>query len=229
MVWDEAKLQGFQLRFPKFYSRLRIKQYNQRSDLLRLEILFKYGGVYVDSDILSINRIPEVLLQHEFFSVVEKKGLVSNAFVGAVRGYQLLPDLLRKMEKEWVPQLPVWKTTGPKFVTEFLLRKNIIRPCGDHGRTYNFMSTHPGVHILPYYSINYMKDSIRGCTFSTMQTTACKPNKDVHHDRCVQWSDIFGLHLWFGGKPTEYANEIDPSLIRNNLKHYIQFVKETKK
>jgi mannosyltransferase OCH1-like enzyme len=38
-VWDEDRLHDLQLYSQEFYSRLRTRQYNQRSDVLRLEKL----------------------------------------------------------------------------------------------------------------------------------------------------------------------------------------------
>jgi hypothetical protein len=222
VVWDESRLKGLKLHLREFYSLLRTKRYNQRSDVLRLEILYRYGGVYVDSDILCINRIPD--LEADFFSVVEKKGLVSNAFMGAVKGYPLLLDMLRQMEHTWVPDLPVWKTTGPQFVTDYLLRRDIIRPCAEHRRTYDFTSLRPGLVILPYYVVNFMKDSVGQSTSRTMDLAACKPAKDVFHHHDTRWGDMVGLHLWFGGKVAKYTHQVPAELIRENLVRYIEFV-----
>src|SRR5215469_16861270 len=70
------------------------------ADLMRYEILYREGGVYVDADSFSIRPLDGWLLQSEMFACWENtlaKGrarLVSNAFLGSERGNPFLRYLI---------------------------------------------------------------------------------------------------------------------------------------
>ena len=53
------------------------KRYNQKSDIIRLELLYRYGGVYVDTDILSIKNI-ECKIREAF--IINKANDISKGF-----------------------------------------------------------------------------------------------------------------------------------------------------
>jgi hypothetical protein len=56
------------------YDDLRIGQYRYAhlSDISRLEILIKHGGIYADIDTLFINKLPEYLFEYEFVMGTER-------------------------------------------------------------------------------------------------------------------------------------------------------------
>jgi len=93
----------------------------QLADLIRLDAVSNYGGVYLDSDV-TIHRPLTPIADHcEFFVCSEDGGVATNAVFGARRGHgaleALIGDLL-KSPPDW--SLPPNVTTGPEFFARIL-------------------------------------------------------------------------------------------------------------
>jgi hypothetical protein len=90
-VWREADVPP-DLRRPEAAERLRAPA--ERSDILRLEILWREGGVYVDTDFECLKPIGPLLEGHDFVIGLAKPGRVNNAFMASVAGSPILDRAL---------------------------------------------------------------------------------------------------------------------------------------
>ena len=93
-LWTEESLPR-DLTRPEVYERLR--KPTERSDMIRLEILFRFGGVYVDTDFECLRPIDPLIEGVEFFTCDLKPGRVNNAVIGSVSGHPLLERALREL------------------------------------------------------------------------------------------------------------------------------------
>lgn len=93
-LWTEDDLPADPIR-PEILERLRTPV--ERSDILRLEILFRHGGVYVDTDLECLRPLDDVLGEEELVAVCLKPGRVTNTFIAAVPGHRLLERALREL------------------------------------------------------------------------------------------------------------------------------------
>lgn len=92
----------------------------QLADLLRIEILWRHGGVYVDTDVEPLKAM-DVLLDSDFFIGTEDGRHITNAVMGASPGHPALRSLMdRLLEYQALPDLPPNQTTGPEFYTRVL-------------------------------------------------------------------------------------------------------------
>lgn len=66
-----------------------------RADLIRLEVIYKYGGVYLDSDVRLFKSI-DPLLNHKVFVPLENDKYVMNAIIGAEPENKYILDMLEK-------------------------------------------------------------------------------------------------------------------------------------
>jgi FkbM family methyltransferase len=87
----------------------------QLADLIRLEVVYKQGGFYVDSDFVLLKNL-DPLRQHSFVVGTEDGYLLTNAFFGAVPQSPVLGQLIAALDEHEVDwKLPPDVTTGPKF------------------------------------------------------------------------------------------------------------------
>ena len=93
-LWTEERLPEDLVR-PEVYERLR--KPTERSDIIRLEVLFRFGGVYVDTDFECLRPIDPLIEGVDFFTSDLKPGRVNNAVIGSVRGHPLLERALREL------------------------------------------------------------------------------------------------------------------------------------
>lgn len=108
---------GFLLQ--KYWSR--VNSGAQFADLLRLEVLYKFGGVYLDSDLKLFKPLDELIDRYEFFIASEDGVFLSTGVIGARKGsavLRLLIDEIVRHEPDW--SRPPNETTGPHFFTRQL-------------------------------------------------------------------------------------------------------------
>jgi mannosyltransferase OCH1-like enzyme len=116
-VWTEETLPG-DLERKEIYELLR--QPAERSDLLRFELLARYGGVYVDADFECLRSIEPLVDGAELFVGYRKPGRVNNALLGAVPGHPLVERAIQEIAPR-TTYGPVDKdATGPGFLGRLL-------------------------------------------------------------------------------------------------------------
>jgi inositol phosphorylceramide mannosyltransferase catalytic subunit len=118
-LWTEENLPEDPIR-PEILERLRVPV--ERADILRLEILYRHGGVYVDTDLECLRPLDDVLGDEEFVGVYLKPNRVTNTFIASAPGHPLLERGLREvrpMEVYWTmssDSAPLKQVAGPRFL-----------------------------------------------------------------------------------------------------------------
>jgi mannosyltransferase OCH1-like enzyme len=142
IVWDESNIE-----LPLFNQ----KEFEEggivlKVDLLKLEILYNYGGVFVDFDFEAYKNIEVLIEELDIFSAGEKDGIIGNAIMGAIPEHPIFKKLIEAVStsinnnKECGPNVK----TGPVFMTE-TLNFNEIYVFGPH----LFFPTPPGIASPP--------------------------------------------------------------------------------
>lgn len=91
----------------------------QRADLLRLEILWREGGVYVDTDCEPVRAL-DPLLTAEMFIGSEDGISLTNAVMGAEPGHPAIKAYIDAVVASFKPYEPPHISTGPRVATEVL-------------------------------------------------------------------------------------------------------------
>jgi len=123
ILWDEDKIKR-----EKFDSQNKIdeiEEYCGKADIIRYEILNRYGGIYIDADSYCVEKIDNILL-NKSFAVFEnekvRRGLVATGVLGFESNHPLLKNLLEVISKikvslEETGKKP-WQTVGPLLFTK---------------------------------------------------------------------------------------------------------------
>jgi mannosyltransferase OCH1-like enzyme len=132
MFWDEVKLSNIQLQNREYYEFLyKEKRFAGASDILRYEILYQYGGIYIDADtvILKPTEFHDFLRKHDgtFFIGCETDNcnLYANGTIGIPKGHVFMKEVINSLNEHWRGHSgePDWKLTGPKFFTKIMQEK----------------------------------------------------------------------------------------------------------
>jgi mannosyltransferase OCH1-like enzyme len=95
--WTEENLPSpGELRRPEVAELLRAPW--ERADILRLEVVLRYGGVHVDTDFECFRPIGPLIEDAELFIGLRKQGRVNGAIFGAVRGHPILDRALDEIK-----------------------------------------------------------------------------------------------------------------------------------
>jgi mannosyltransferase OCH1-like enzyme len=116
-LWTEADLPD-DLERTEIYERLR--QPAERSDMLRLELLKRHGGVYLDSDFECRRPLEPLLDGVEFFVADLKPNRVNNAIIGSVPGHRILERAIAELRPRQTWGLVDKEGTGPLFLNRLL-------------------------------------------------------------------------------------------------------------
>ena len=99
IFWDNNRIKELEITDLKVYKES--NNYGFKSDLLRYEILRKYGGLYADTDFECLQKLPEYFLNFNFVSsvVFSWEPILNNAIILAKPGSKILEDLMLSLEK----------------------------------------------------------------------------------------------------------------------------------
>ncbi|WP_339868366.1 glycosyltransferase [uncultured Algoriphagus sp.] len=91
-LWNES---NFDINFCEFTKiAYKQKKYAFVSDVARIYALYSEGGVYLDTDMLLINQLPEKFLSFNLFLGKESKSLYNAAILGSAKENIILKQML---------------------------------------------------------------------------------------------------------------------------------------
>lgn len=128
IFWDEAEIERRQMTF-RCQSKIDIMQeWNGKADIMRWEILYRYGGYFVDADSICIEPFDEYFEDATAFATFENETvrdkLIATGTMGFVPGHVLCRDII-----DWIDSpefdamhgaVRAWGTVGPGLLTRFL-------------------------------------------------------------------------------------------------------------
>lgn len=128
-LWSEKNIP--ELRHDEMYRRAenyvpRDAIFQFRSDLIRLELLYDFGGFYADTDTFPLRPLAEALAGREEFAAMEDRNWVGNTFLGATPRHPIIHRLIKGLadsahrRRGQRPSrisgprylTPIWKTLG---------------------------------------------------------------------------------------------------------------------
>jgi inositol phosphorylceramide mannosyltransferase catalytic subunit len=101
-----------------------------KSNLIRLEVLEQFGGVYVDCDFEALKPIPKRFQNAECFVARETPQFVNNGIIGAEPAHPFITSVIDAIPEsvESQPGKPSNVTTGPHLLTKLLTRDVKVIP-----------------------------------------------------------------------------------------------------
>lgn len=108
-VWTEA---DFEMEIPDIWSRVRRLPVIMQADIMRLAILARRGGVYVDTDFECLREVHE-LLKGRIVWGEEKPGFTSTGFLAAEKDHHIIHAALEEALDGADSGLSVVDATGP--------------------------------------------------------------------------------------------------------------------
>ena len=95
VLWGDDEAASFDMRNKAAFDRA--TNFGEKSDLLRYEILNRYGGVYVDTDFECVRPLDELVDSCGFFTGMSNTGTfeLNNGLIGAAAAHPLLDRLIQ--------------------------------------------------------------------------------------------------------------------------------------
>lgn len=131
-LWTEKEIAELKLEnqelFDFYYSN---QNWHGASDVVRIEVLNRIGGIYIDADTERILSIDDAdFMDSQFFAVEANKpngvpqGMerIANGVMGSITGHQILKTYIEMMKNAVIPTgvLPPWSTIGGSMLTRIV-------------------------------------------------------------------------------------------------------------
>ncbi|MBV8359260.1 MAG: FkbM family methyltransferase [Deltaproteobacteria bacterium] len=124
----------------------------QRADLIRLDALLVYGGIYLDSDFRLLRAFDDFTAHYDFFIGTEDGYNLSNGLIGAAPQHPAIAaivDFLEDNEPNW--SAPPNETTGPVLFANVLRwRQDVHILPRETFYPYNWNEPRSAIHRLSY-------------------------------------------------------------------------------
>lgn len=122
ILWTDKEIEKLNLVNKKMYDMS--SNYGEKSDIARVEILYRFGGLYIDTDFECVK--PFDVLHHccEFYAGLDEGPTAAfNGLIGSKKGHPLLKAYIENMkrqehEKDSTDEIVV--RTGPRYFTKIL-------------------------------------------------------------------------------------------------------------
>lgn len=152
-LWTDENIKDVIELLPQYHE---IEEYCGKADILRYQILHKFGGVFIDADSQCLRRLDDFFLENNSFAAFEneevRKGLIANGYLGATKDNELMKILIDKISKiKNINAQPPWKITGPRLLT-----KTVV------SLTYDGLAIYPSHFFMPvhYTGLKYKGDGL---------------------------------------------------------------------
>ncbi len=168
ILWDDNKIQSLYLVNKDQLDRC--KNLSEKSDILRFEILYQFGGLYIDTDFECLKNIDTLFdtFSKDPIMFLEAPDAIGSAFLAASihnDSVKKLVDNIADREKKYATEASNIKY-GPVYITETLGLDSAI-PDGvgceqktvypytwweKHRREENFRETHPEAYAVHHWN-----------------------------------------------------------------------------
>ena len=135
-LWTDADVAQMRLYNQEFYDAT--DNYGVKSDILRWEILYLYGGVYIDMDFECLRSLDDFHYTYDFYTALQPLDTLfvqlGAALVGARPGHPILKHCIETIKTDWSLQGAPRKTGPVHFTKSFYAcagqdgNKNIALP-----------------------------------------------------------------------------------------------------
>lgn len=135
------------------------------SDFVRLDVVYKYGGIYLDTDIEVIKSLDELLNNYEYFGIeAQNLNIASGLGFGAERHTTNIKEL-----RDMYLDLSFYNEDGslnlkpcPLYITDYFIKKGFVRK--DETQVVHNCKIYKSVVLSP---INYLTGEFK-CTSETL-------------------------------------------------------------
>lgn len=130
VLWNDEKIKNFGLYNQVFYDAT--ENFGQKSDIARWEILYNFGGVYVDVDFECLRSFDQLHYLYDFYVGLQPLDSqfvqLNNALVGSCPFHPILYHSIATIKDNWHTHKGAPQKTGPvHFTRSFYAKANTGR------------------------------------------------------------------------------------------------------
>ena len=185
IMWNEEELNRRGLRLECMSKINSIEEINGKADIIRWEILYHYGGLFIDADSICIEPFDYLMEQHKPFCGYEnenvRQGLVATGTMAFPKNHPLPRGAIDYIKANEVSRAKTgkmaWRTVGPELLTN-LLQTNL----------FSDVVIYPSYYFLPKHAtgLQYIGHSI---VYAYQEWGSTKQNYEIMNS--IELEDIY--------------------------------------
>lgn len=176
--WNEEELKNRNIILECANRVNEIEEMCGKADIIRWELLYKYGGIFLDADSICIEPIDDELMKNKSFLVWEneqvRKDLLAVGIMAFPPNHDIPKRAIEHIKKNEVSKLKTWKrpwqNTGPVLLTNLYNSGN-----------YKDVTILPSYSFLPIHYTGIQYDG-HGKVYSYQEWGSSKNNYDIMND-----------------------------------------------
>ncbi|HLJ31814.1 MAG TPA: glycosyltransferase [Candidatus Babeliales bacterium] len=189
-LWTDEDVANLQLYNQAFYDAT--DNFGVKSDILRWELLYNFGGVYIDMDFECLRALDQFHYTYDFYTALQPLDTLfvqlGAALVGAVPGHPILKHCIETIKEDWHLQGAPKKTGPVHFTKSFCTCANMngnkdiafpafyFYPLGCRGAEFNKnIWINQGSYAVHWWAKSWMPKTYRPSLF-----------KNIHNDASVE-------------------------------------------
>ena len=190
-LWTDKDVEQMELYNREFYDAT--DNFGVKSDILRWEILYNFGGVYVDMDFECLRALDQFHYTYDFYTALQPLDTLfvqlGAALVGACPGHPILQHCIETIQQDWHLQGAPKKTGPVHFTKSFCACANIngnkdiafpafyFYPLGCRAVSFNKDAwINQGSYAVHWWAKSWMPKHYRPSVFRTINNDASVEN-----------------------------------------------------
>lgn len=166
ILWRDEDVARLNLKNKKFYDKA--QNYGERSDIARYEILYRFGGVYLDVDFECVRSLDILHYTYDFYTAMvplSSQAFIANGIIASRPGHPVLKYCIDTIKDAWSSS-DTLKRTGPfLFQNAFWqVGKRYSGPIIAFPATYFFPLTHE--EALKQLTRRHIEQAVQPETFA---------------------------------------------------------------
>jgi len=179
-----------------------ITDYAMKVDILRYELIYFLGGIYIDCDFLCIKNIDNLINNFDNFCSHESKEFITNAIFGFVKEHKFLYNVIENLKYNFFlyknvvnNNLYIPKITGPEYFTQLC-------------------------HIFD--KVNRFQKNNKLNIFNTEIFYSYTFENKYHNNNIIIQKENYGIHMW----GNSWNNTVDDNKDKDNDVYLINYVEK---
>lgn len=169
ILWTDKEVKKLKLLNQHLYDKS--KSYIEKSDILRLEILNQFGGIYVDTDFECLKSLGNLNCYYDFYTGIgpsTSKSMTPNGFIASAPGHPIIKECINKAY-EFVNNKKLFYNGSMHFaheVKKYLLNNYKLSDSNNRFIAFPVSYFYPAPKIISNHSLDPLKEYLKPESFA---------------------------------------------------------------
>lgn len=131
----------------------------QRGDIVSYEVVWRYGGVYLDADLECVRNLDDLCVDNDAFATWLESNEIAHGMFGAAPGHPWLAEVIARLPRAMTSGLDLLHQTGPRFLMEPTVARSDVKVFPRGGLfVEEWQTPHEPVYAVHHAAMSWKQD-----------------------------------------------------------------------